>query len=103
MSLYPAQALERAMKIQEEILRAASGKILWMLAAEICLLCPTGGRGRHPDGYGGAEGGGRAARGLLRSLRGSWQSLCDAGGGRTGGSRVEDPDWTGPGATGQPV
>ena len=31
MSLYPARALERAMKIQEVILRAAnSGKILWM-------------------------------------------------------------------------
>ena len=35
MSLYSARALERAMKIQEVILRAASGKILWMQAAEI--------------------------------------------------------------------
>ena len=35
MSLYPARALERAMKIQEVILRAVSGKILWMQAAEI--------------------------------------------------------------------
>ncbi len=32
---YPARALERAMKIQEVILRAMSGEILWMQAAEI--------------------------------------------------------------------
>ncbi|HXZ80691.1 MAG TPA: ISNCY family transposase [Terriglobales bacterium] len=35
MGLYPARALERAMKIQEVILRAMSGEILWMQAAEI--------------------------------------------------------------------
>jgi transposase len=35
MGLYPARALERAMKVQEVILRAVSGKILWMQAAEI--------------------------------------------------------------------
>ena len=35
MGLYPAQALERTMKVQEVILRAISGKILWMQAAEI--------------------------------------------------------------------
>ena len=40
MSLYPARALERAMKIQEVILRAASGKILWMQAAEILGISP---------------------------------------------------------------
>ena len=40
MSLYPARALERAMKIQEVILRAASGKILWMQAAEILRISP---------------------------------------------------------------
>jgi len=34
-SYYPKPALERAMKIQEVILRAMSGKILWMQAAEI--------------------------------------------------------------------
>ncbi len=32
---YPKPALERAMKMQEVILRAISGKILWMQAAEI--------------------------------------------------------------------
>src|SRR5213592_4602421 len=42
MSLYPARALERAMKIQEVILRAASGKILWMQAAEILGISPRG-------------------------------------------------------------
>jgi transposase len=35
MGLYPARALERAMKVQEVILRAVSWKILWMQAAEI--------------------------------------------------------------------
>jgi len=40
MSLYPARALERAMKIQEVILRAASGKIRWMQAAEILGISP---------------------------------------------------------------
>jgi len=40
MALYPARALERAMKIQEVILRAASGQILWMQAAEILGISP---------------------------------------------------------------
>jgi transposase len=35
MAIYPAGAVERAMKIQEVILRAVSGKILWCQAAEI--------------------------------------------------------------------
>ena len=35
MGHYPARALERAMKIQEVILRAVSGQILWLHAAEI--------------------------------------------------------------------
>jgi hypothetical protein len=35
MGQYPARAVERAMKIQEVILRAVSGQILWMHAAEI--------------------------------------------------------------------
>ncbi len=35
MGLYPARGLERAMIVQEVILRAVSGKILWMQAAEI--------------------------------------------------------------------
>ena len=35
MALYPARALERAMKISEIITRAISGKINWMQAAEI--------------------------------------------------------------------
>jgi len=35
MGLYPARAMERALKIQEVILRAVSGKILWSQAAEI--------------------------------------------------------------------
>ena len=34
-SYYPEPALERAMKVQEVILRAMSGQILWMEAAEI--------------------------------------------------------------------
>ena len=34
-SYYPKPALERAMKVQEVILRAISGQILWMEAAEI--------------------------------------------------------------------
>src|ERR1700704_5438401 len=35
MPLYPARALERAMKISEVITRAMSGKINWIQAAEI--------------------------------------------------------------------
>src|SRR6185295_18566343 len=35
MPLYPARALERAMKIREVITRAISGKINWIQAAEI--------------------------------------------------------------------
>ena len=35
MALYPARALERAMKIREVIARAMSGKINWLQAAEI--------------------------------------------------------------------
>jgi len=35
MPLYPARALERAMKIREVITRAMSGKITWLEAAEI--------------------------------------------------------------------
>src|SRR5437762_5247416 len=35
MPLYPARALERAMKIREVITRAMSGKINWLQAAEI--------------------------------------------------------------------
>lgn len=35
MRLYPARAVERAMKTQEVIFRAVSGEILWMQAAEI--------------------------------------------------------------------
>jgi len=35
MGLYPARALERALKIQSVILQAMSGKILWCQAAEI--------------------------------------------------------------------
>lgn len=35
MALYPARAVERALKIQEVILRAVGGQILWSQAAEI--------------------------------------------------------------------
>lgn len=35
MNSYPPSAIERAMKIQEVIIRAISGKILWMEAAQI--------------------------------------------------------------------
>ncbi len=35
MQLYPARALERAMKISEVITRAINGKINWIQAAEI--------------------------------------------------------------------
>jgi transposase len=35
MALYPARAVERALKIQEVILRAVDGRILWSQAAEI--------------------------------------------------------------------
>ena len=40
MPLYPARALERAMKIREVITRAMSGKINWLEAAEIIRVSP---------------------------------------------------------------
>lgn len=40
MAYYPESALERAMKIQEIIMRAMSGEILWMDAAEIIGISP---------------------------------------------------------------
>jgi transposase len=40
MGLYPRTAAERAMKIQEVILRAASGEITWVQAAEILGVTP---------------------------------------------------------------
>lgn len=42
MELYPARALERAMKIREVIARAMSGKITWMEAAEIIGISERG-------------------------------------------------------------
>ena len=42
MEEYPARALERALKIQEVILRAISGEILWSQAAEITGLTILG-------------------------------------------------------------
>jgi hypothetical protein len=39
MEIYPRAAVERAMKIQEVILRAVAKKITWVQAAEILGLC----------------------------------------------------------------
>lgn len=40
MGLYPARSVERAMKFQEVILRAMSGQITWLQAAEILGMTP---------------------------------------------------------------
>jgi len=40
MGLYPGPAVERAMKVQEVILRAVSGQIAWVQAAEIIGISP---------------------------------------------------------------
>ncbi len=40
MKLYPGPAMERAMKLQEVILRAMSGEITWMQAAHILRMTP---------------------------------------------------------------
>ena len=40
MGLYPPRAVERAMKVQEVILRAISGEINWIQAAEIIGVSP---------------------------------------------------------------
>ena len=42
MGLYPTRAVERALKIQEVILRAVSGEILWCQAAEIIGISDRG-------------------------------------------------------------
>ena len=48
MPLYPARALERAMKISEVITWAISGKINWIQAAEILGMSDR--QLRHPPG-----------------------------------------------------
>jgi transposase len=40
MHRYPESAVERAMKVQEVLLRAMSGQISWVQAGEILGLCP---------------------------------------------------------------
>jgi hypothetical protein len=40
MQLYPEAALERAVKVQEVILRAAAKKITWIQAAEMLGVSP---------------------------------------------------------------
>ena len=42
MGDYSARAVERAMKVQEVMLRAISGQILWMQAAEIIGISDRG-------------------------------------------------------------
>ena len=42
MELYPARAVERASKIQDVILRAVSGEILWGRAVEIIGISDQG-------------------------------------------------------------
>lgn len=57
MRLYPARATERAMKVQEVILRAISGQIKWFEAAEILGISPRSMRRwrerMDEDGYDG--------------------------------------------------
>lgn len=57
MAYYPESALERAMKIQEIIIRAMSGEITWIDAAEIIGISPRSmrrWRGRYEEhGYDG--------------------------------------------------
>jgi hypothetical protein len=38
---YPASAVERAMKLEEVLLRATAGKIMWWHAAEISVASHT--------------------------------------------------------------
>jgi len=57
MRRYPESAVERAMKVQEVLLRAMSGQLSWVQAGEILGLCPRKVlRLRHrlaTDGYAG--------------------------------------------------
>ena len=81
MALYPARVMERAMKIQEVILRAVSGKILWMQAAEILGISDRGMRRwkqRYEEhGYDGllTGGGNGPVPSGCRWLR--WRRYCD--------------------------
>src|SRR6266496_1738178 len=104
MESYSRAAMERAMKVQEVILRAVAKKITWWQAAEIIgisdrhmrrwreryegdLLRATGGGRSDPHGDGGAAGSDRAERPILRAVQRSWQPfLADAEGGRSGRS-----------------
>jgi len=66
METYPRAAVERAMKLQEVILRALAKKITWEQAAEI-----VGISDRHGDD--GASGSDRAEGCLLRAVQRSRQ------------------------------
>lgn len=52
MGLYAAWAIARAMKLQEVILRALSGQILWMQAAEILGITDRSMRFKRGVGFG---------------------------------------------------
>jgi hypothetical protein len=82
MGLYPSTAAERAMKIQEVILRAASGAIRWVQAAEILGVAPQHMRRWRErcdaDGYSGCwiVGAGIPARTGWRLRRSSRSCSC---------------------------
>jgi len=89
--VFAAAAVERAMKIQEVIMRALSGAITWLQAADILGLEPRSVR-RWRARY---DAGGRVALYDRRCLRPSrrkapalWRRLCGVGSwGSWGGQR----------------
>ena len=60
MAIYPITAMERAMKLQEVLLRATSGKIKWWQAAELIGISERQLRRRRKryeeEGYSGLAG-----------------------------------------------
>ena len=60
MAIYPITAMERAMKLQEVLLRATSGKIKWWQAAELIGISERQLRRRRKryeeEGYAGLAG-----------------------------------------------
>ena len=75
MEIYPRTAAERAMKLQEVLLRATAGKIQWWQAAELIGIserqmrrCGSGLRNKALRDY-WTGGGGRQAAGACRRSR----------------------------------
>src|SRR5947209_10927036 len=77
MFCYPKAAMERAMKVQEVILRALAKKITWWQAAEIIGISDRHCRGR--DCWRGDASAGFIASGVLDGPCPACSTICNPG------------------------